>query len=295
METTQVLVAVELTESEKQLIEINREKMRLAEEEKRVKKLASQEKEIATEEHRILVDTAECSRQVEATRNFFLQFDAKKYTLNIRTVSRRKYVLDKDYIKDADGNYTIVWEKNYEVECAEILRNDSNVKISISEHISGTGYHKNNLGYKMTILGMGYDQERHRYTNVKKVVEKIEQFVTRKTEEKKVSDQKAKLLLSINFSDTRLKDYIAEEGPVTLYRGGYRGRNWDKYMNAYSGWQVKYKNGIIVELAPVTTADGNCTWSIVDIRYPRPETPKGDLDDVMAQLAGAPTFAELHK
>jgi len=223
--------------------------------------------------------------QVAATRKFADDLEAStkqfgKFEIVLAESESDRSVYDYDHTA---GTREIVCEIKGMVPKAHIsYKKDTAYWIKVSEHVvsSGSGHfswHAKSKGYKMSIVGMGWEAERKMYTNAKTVITKIEDHYYAKLQE--VARKKAveDLRKNTDWSQMYPNATVIQE---TMYEGGWNRNRYDKYVNPFMGTKIVLANGITVTMKP--WADGS--WSIWNVKFPTPEVPKGTANEVLEAL-----------
>jgi hypothetical protein len=218
--------------------------------------------------------------QVAATKKYADDLEAAtkqfgKFKIVLTESESNRSVYDYDH---KAGTKEMVCEIKGMVPKAHIVyKQDASYQITVSEHYVTNGWHASSKGYKMSIIGMGWEAERKMYTNAKTVIKKIEDHYYAKLQE--VARKKAieDLRNNTDWSQMYPNATVTQE---TMYEGGWNRGRYDKYANSFFGTRIVLANGITVSMKP--WADGS--WSVWNVKFPTPEVPKGNANEVLEAL-----------
>jgi hypothetical protein len=274
---------ITLTPAEIELIELKRKQDEIAKQEKELKHKASLEKDIERQKQYMQQEKNTVDVLIQHTKAFFQNgFSADgRFELVYKKYSIAFCV--KDYTNQEDprsNNWERYdyWKESIDLQEAYIrLKDNDNMQITIVKTVRG---------YEMKLdRGFDWDDSRRTYKNVKTVIQKLNNKIAK--------DDKVTLML--NRKQIALDSCVAtwsakypgcEVVYEKLYTGGYYGtgsnRRWSDIMNSHVGVCITMPNGIITKVRYSESTD---SWTIHNVKYPIPPTPKGDADDVLSQLS----------
>jgi len=179
---------IELSASEMELININRQKAELEKQERLAKRQIANDKKIQQGQSRVASLIAYAAKQNAAATEFFNKIEAKYPGLyELDKVKNNEEIIEYNWYHESDvdrpeglvNNKEIIFSEIVNTEAFRIKRTD-NIYIIIKEHLVSTGgfYERNkNQGFKMFVLGTEYSQERKPLINVDTAHRNIQDFI----------------------------------------------------------------------------------------------------------------------
>lgn len=247
---------LELTAAELELIENKRKQDALAIEAELLRKEAKIQKESIEIQNSILKEQKVAALQVVAATEYhskLVKLDPK-YKLVVEEVKQTKE------IKDYSGKEAMVLKTfDYIIKKAQIILSDSPYYISVEEHIVYGKWSSENKGYKMSLKGGGFYNERlvsNPKTLNDKIVNKIESI-----ENAKIAEQKKASSLDIAYNNFVNKYPDANVVKSTEWERHYSNKNSGETINIIT---ITLANGIIVKYK--VYEDGSLGRK--EIRYP---------------------------
>ena len=268
IEKQQAIIAQAQAELDKQMKAIEKQKENARSIEK-AKKFLEQDIKIGK------AQVAATKKFEEELNNATKQFGKFKIVCTDTPVDRSVY----DYDHKAGTKELVCEIKGMKPGAHIVYGADNSYKVEVEEHFvsSRYNYYAKSNGYKMKIVGMGWEAERKMYTNAKTVLTKIEDHYSAKLREAARKKAVEDLRKSTDWSQMYPNAEVTQE---TMYDGEWRRGRYDKYANPFIGTKIVLANGVTVSMKPY--ADG--TWTIWNVKFPTPEVPKGTANEVLNGL-----------
>jgi len=266
IEKQQAIIAQAQAELDKQMKAIEKQKTDAARIEK-AKKFLEQ-------------DIKRGEAQVAATKKYAAELEAAsaqfgKFEIVLTESESDRSVYDYDH--KAGTKETICEIKGIVPQAHISYKKDTDYWVKVTEHYVTNSWHTSNKGYKMVIIGMGWDAERKMYVNAKTVIKKIEEHYHAKLQEAARKKAIEDLHKSTDWSQMYPNAKVTQE---TMYDGSWNRGKYDKYANPFNGTKIVLANGVTVSMKPY--ADGS--WSVWSVKFPTPEVPKGTAIEVLNGL-----------
>lgn len=275
--------AIQPTEAELRMIQLQREKEAIEKKEAEAKKAIKIEKDITAAENDIVKLIDGDSEQIKTATvyhttlskisdNYKIDFILKDLVINVYG----DYI-NPDNPKEHNYDRVVCWSKTIKRRSAVINYfnsiNNTNYAVSIREHMSYSGYRTTNQGYKMYISGPGieYNTSNRAYKTPSKVHEIITETIESINRKTRMEEKKKSVLVD---TVTKMKE-LYPNAKITEgydYERVHRGNNsiGERYdtitINFTNGINIKYRvysDGSLGRLhVGVNTGD---EWSLMEI------------------------------